>query len=88
MTQKKKLPSALTMIKNFSKELTGYVAKGMPNVSSEDYQERIDTCFNCEHFLEKLKRCGACGCLVEHKAKWKTTNCPKNKWKAQNEKIN
>ena len=21
-------------------------------------------------------RCGMCGCLVEHKAKWKTTTCP------------
>tara|TARA_R100000030_G_scaffold58753_1_gene44140 strand:+ start:1332 stop:1439 length:108 start_codon:yes stop_codon:yes gene_type:complete len=35
-----------------------------------------------------MSRCGACGCLVEHKAKWKTTDCPKGKWKPQNEKDN
>ena len=28
-------------------------------------------------------RCGKCGCLIQHKAKWKTTTCPINKWKAQ-----
>lgn len=55
----------------------------MPNVSEEDYQERIDECFKCEHFLENLNRCGKCGCLVEYKARWKTTKCPIDKWKAQ-----
>lgn len=28
-------------------------------------------------------RCGLCGCLLEHKAKWKTTTCPDKpeRWK-------
>lgn len=57
----------------------------MPNVSEQDYQDRLDTCFKCEHFLEKLNRCGKCGCLVEFKAKWKTTKCPDDppRWKQQ-----
>ena len=29
-------------------------------------------------------RCGKCGCLLEHKAKWKTADCPDNKWPKQN----
>ena len=33
--------------------------------------------------LRHLMRCGKCGCLVEHKAKWKTTTCPDGKWKEQ-----
>lgn len=30
-------------------------------------------------------RCGLCGCLLEHKAKWKTTTCPDKptRWKEQ-----
>jgi len=28
-------------------------------------------------------RCGLCGCLLEHKAKWKTTSCPDSRWKTQ-----
>ncbi len=55
----------------------------MPNVTEEDYQKRIDTCFSCEYFIKKLNRCGSCGCLVEHKARWKTTTCPKDKWEPQ-----
>ena len=55
----------------------------MPSVSEEDYQERIDECFKCEHFLENLNRCGQCGCLVEYKARWKTTKCPDDRWKPQ-----
>ena len=57
----------------------------MPNVSQQDYQDRLDACFKCEHFLEKLNRCGKCGCLIEYKAKWKTTKCPDDpqRWKPQ-----
>ena len=30
-------------------------------------------------------RCNLCGCLLEHKAKWKTTTCPDNpqRWDPQ-----
>lgn len=30
-------------------------------------------------------RCGKCGCLIEHKAKWKTAICPDipSRWKPQ-----
>jgi len=73
------------MMKSFSKELASFVKEGMPNVSEQDYQDRLDTCFKCEHFLEELNRCGKCGCLVEFKAKWKTTKCPDDppRWKQQ-----
>ena len=83
--EEKKLPTAFQMIKTFSKELATFVKEGMPNVSEEDYQERIDACFKCEHFLEALNRCGKCGCLVEFKARWKTTKCPDDppRWKQQ-----
>jgi hypothetical protein len=40
--------------------------------------------FECPHLIKKSMRCGVCGCLLEHKAKWKTADCPKNKWPKQN----
>ena len=78
-----KPPSIFTMVSTFAKELKNYIANGAPNVSTEDYIERLEACNNCEHLIKTTMRCGLCGCLLEHKAKWKTTTCPINKWKAQ-----
>lgn len=78
-----KPPNVFKMMKSFSKDLTNYVKAGAPNCSTKDYKERLLTCDACPHLIRNMMRCGKCGCLVEHKAKWKTTTCPDNKWKAQ-----
>tara|TARA_R110002020_G_scaffold78287_3_gene196974 strand:+ start:200 stop:511 length:312 start_codon:yes stop_codon:yes gene_type:complete len=80
-----KPPSMLTMIRSFSKDLVTYVAQGAPNVSREDYVDRLDSCNNCEHLKKEHMRCGLCGCLLQHKARWKTTDCPDkpSRWKKQ-----
>lgn len=78
-----KPPNVFKMMKSFSKDLSKYVLAGAPNCSKEDYKERLLTCDACPHLMRHLMRCGKCGCLVEHKAKWKTTTCPDGKWKAQ-----
>ena len=69
-----KPPSFFQMAKSFTKDLAKYVKEGAPNVTPEDYEKRLDTCRSCEFLIEKSMRCGACGCLLEHKAKWKTAN--------------
>ena len=79
-----KPPSIFTMMKTFTNELGKWIKEGAPNVSPEDYAERLDVCSTCEHLLKASMRCGACGCLLEHKAKWRTTDCPKKKWPKQN----
>ena len=78
--EKPKLPSFTTMAKNFAKDLAKYVAQGAPNVSESSYKERLLTCKRCPDLIKSNMRCGKCGCLVEHKAKWKTTKCPADKW--------
>ena len=78
--EKPKLPSFITMAKNFAGELAKYVAEGAPNVSESNYKKRLQTCKTCPHLIENVMRCGKCGCLLEHKAKWKTTKCPIDKW--------
>ena len=78
-----KPPNVFKMMKSFTSDLAQYVKAGAPNCSEKDYKERLLTCDACPHLLRNMMRCGKCGCLVEHKAKWKTTTCPDNKWKAQ-----
>jgi len=83
MTDKKKMPGILTMAKNIAKDLGKYIKEGAPNVTNKEYTERLETCFSCPNLNKKHMRCVACGCLVEHKAKWKTTTCPDtpSRWK-------
>jgi|TARA_R110000787_G_scaffold69574_1_gene154718 hypothetical protein len=81
----KPTPSIFTMVKTFASEIKTYIANGSPNVSTEDYIERLGACNTCEHLKKPIMRCGLCGCLLEHKAKWKTTTCPDKptRWKKQ-----
>lgn len=55
-------------------------------------RERLDVCFNCEHFVvafqspEQVGHCAACGCAknklssLPEKAKILKSTCPKNMW--------
>ena len=80
-----KTPSIFNMISSFARELKTYIAEGAPNVTTEDYVQRLEACDSCEHLIREKMRCGLCGCLLEHKAKWKTTTCPDKptRWKEQ-----
>ena len=74
--KKQELPSFFQMAKNFAADLSKYVAQGAPNVTQPNYIRRLAACEACPHLIKDRMRCGKCGCLVEHKAKWKTTTCP------------
>jgi hypothetical protein len=80
-----KTPNLFNMISSFARELKTYIAEGAPNVTTEDYVQRLEACDSCEHLIREKMRCGLCGCLLEHKAKWKTTTCPDKptRWKEQ-----
>ena len=78
--QDQKPPSMFRMVKSFTSELAKWLKEGAPNVTTEEYAERLDTCHGCEFLNKASMRCKACGCLLEHKAKWSTADCPKKKW--------
>ena len=82
-------PTIFQMLRSFTSELTTYVKNGAPNVSEENYTNRLKACQSCEHLNKKLMRCKLCGCLIQHKAKWKTTSCPDKpqRWAKENIKI-
>ncbi len=75
-----KLPSMAEMIKNFGKEVIEYAKKGAPNVTENEYKDRLSKCNACTWLRKEQMRCGKCGCLVEHKAKWATSTCPDKRW--------
>ena len=75
-----KPPSIFKMMKTFTNELANWIKEGAPNVTPESYAKRLDICNGCEHLNKVSMRCMRCGCLLEHKAKWRTTDCPEKKW--------
>jgi hypothetical protein len=38
-------------------------------VSDDTYRYRLATCFSCEQFNHKSRRCGKCGCFMAAKAR-------------------
>ena len=79
-------PSFFTMAKNFAKAAGKHVANGMKAVSQEVYMERLDACNKCPFLVKDQKRCGKCGCMLEHKAKWESADCPDtpSRWGVKN----
>tara|TARA_R110001583_G_C5516401_1_gene397218 strand:+ start:337 stop:645 length:309 start_codon:yes stop_codon:yes gene_type:complete len=75
-----KPPSFLEMVKNFKDDATEFIKRGAPVMDSAGYATRLGVCNACEHLIRKSMRCGACGCLVEGKAKMQTSRCPMGKW--------
>tara|TARA_B100002019_G_C21268427_1_gene600767 strand:+ start:3066 stop:3419 length:354 start_codon:yes stop_codon:yes gene_type:complete len=80
MSEQKKPPSMGQMLKNFASEVVEYAKAGAPHVSEKQYNYRLKTCSECPSLKTESMRCGECGCMVEHKAKWATSNCPSKKW--------
>ena len=70
------LPSVYSMVKSFVKEAVNYAKEGAHHVTPHQYEKRLKACYSCPHFKEDIERCGICGCLIEHKAKWATSKCP------------
>jgi hypothetical protein len=70
------MPSIYDMVKGFVKEAVEYAKQGAPHVTAKQYEVRLKACHSCEHLKKDVERCGLCGCLVEHKAKWATASCP------------
>ena len=77
-----KPPSIFKMGRTFTKELANYIKEGAPNVTPEAYAKRLAICKSCDQLMKQSMRCGSCGCLLEHKARWKTSDCPltPSKW--------
>jgi len=68
--------SVYKMVRSFVKEAVKYAKEGAPHVTARQYEQRLTACMKCPNYREDVGRCGLCGCIVEHKAKWATATCP------------
>lgn len=75
---KPKLPGVLTLAANFASAVAAHVADGAAKVSTTDLEARLQVCTLCDQ--RRDNRCAACGCYVEVKAAWRTSDCPIGKW--------
>lgn len=75
-----KLPSTMQMAKNFISSATKHLQNGMQHVTDEQQKQRLDICAGCEFIVENGSRCGKCGCFLQTKTKWASSNCPIGKW--------
>ena len=48
--------------------------------TSEQQKERMDICLKCPHFSSAQRRCKQCGCWLDHKVKFRISECPIHKW--------
>jgi hypothetical protein len=76
--ENKRPPSLLTQGWNFATAVTKYVKSGMQNTSEEDFAERMKICEGCE--WRSGSRCMKCGCFIDKKASWASSDCPIGKW--------
>ena len=73
-------PKLGEMVKNFA-ELSKAIGKNPKMVTTEVYQERMKTCFDCPSFDSTQIRCRSCGCMMKAKARFQAARCPLKKWK-------
>lgn len=67
---------------NFASSMARHLVTGRRKLNDADFDQRIKICQNCEFCdLVNLKcRHRLCGCRLRIKARWRTSNCPLEKW--------
>lgn len=78
-------PGLLTKVWNVAGALVDFVSDGLTLVNKETYEARLAICDTCPQRQEGY--CGACGCNLAIKAKARVMECPLNKWKDVEAKL-
>jgi len=71
-------PSTFRQIRNAAGATVNHVVDGMATVDDTEYNRRMDICKSCPLFIASEQRCSKCGCYLEVKARWRSSNCPDN----------
>jgi hypothetical protein len=74
------LPPLWKQATNFITSAVEHVAAGMPTVSDEERNRRLDVCRSCPRFIADQERCSVCGCYMATKASWDQVQCPEGRW--------
>ena len=55
--------------------------KGTADKLSKDEQKlRLEICETCEHRTKLTRQCNLCGCFLDLKTKYRSSECGANKW--------
>jgi hypothetical protein len=84
-------PNLLRKISNFTFAAAQHLFKGMPTVTEQELEERLEKCRGCELFKKKGMTGGVCthencGCNIQdevvflNKIAWADQKCPIDKW--------
>jgi Family of unknown function (DUF6171) len=82
-TGKPAAPSLSTRAKNFSRAAFAEakaIAQGVPKVSEEEAERRLEICRSCDEFIPEKMGCRKCGCRLRVKTAWRAVKCPIDKW--------
>lgn len=80
MWESKNEPTFVNKALNFSKSVVKHVATGAKNSSEEESAKRMSICESCDRFDKINRTCLSCGCFLDLKVKWQTSECPLRKW--------
>ncbi len=73
-----KLPHIWNQAQHFAGAVIHHVADGLVNVSDSEQQERMKVCLGCDRFDKDW--CKECHCYLPEKIKWRSEDCPLQKW--------
>ncbi len=72
-------PPLATQASNLFQSVVAFVGDGCGIVDDEQYRRRLETCSTCDRRVGK--RCSACGCWINVKARGRAFRCPIGRWK-------
>lgn len=75
-------PGLLQQAANFGKAIVRHAVDGGRHVSDDVYLARLAVCADCPSFDAEKTSCKqrTCGCRVQIKARWRSEECPLQKW--------
>lgn len=74
------LPGVIAKALNFVKASAEHARTGLKLVGDDEYELRLSKCMVCPHRV--FDKCGLCGCPVDKKASWASSECPDGQWGA------
>lgn len=75
-------PTIGRKVLNLAKAVTRHAIDGGKKVEEQIYQQRLEVCRRCDSCdLDRIVcREMNCGCYLRRKARWRSENCPREKW--------
>jgi hypothetical protein len=72
------LPPLTTQAANLFQSVVAFVGEGCGIVDDATYRQRLEICQSCDR--RSGKRCAACGCWINVKARGRAFRCPIGRW--------